>query len=141
MDSDAMDELIEAHTQAEIAGDAKGAAAVYTDDVEHDVVGWPTGPNRGPEAARAFYGDLMDNFTTESMERTSARYGDDFCVTEHLVTGTVPGNLMGVPGGGRRITFRMLHVWGFRDGAICRENIWFDVAAVLAQLDALPAGG
>jgi steroid delta-isomerase-like uncharacterized protein len=141
MDPDAMDELIEVHIEAEIAGDAEGATAVYTEDVEHDVVGWPTGPTRGPAAARAFYDDLMSDFTTELMERTSSRYGDDFCVTEHLVTGTVPGTLMGIPGGGRRASFRMLHVWGFRDGAICRESIWIDLAAILAQLDATPEGG
>jgi steroid delta-isomerase-like uncharacterized protein len=135
-----MDDLIEAHTRAEIAGDPEGAAAVYTDDVEHDVVGWPTGVNRGPAAARGFYDELMSAFTTEVMDRTSVLYGDEFCVTEHLVTGTVPGTLMGIPGEGRRVTFRMLHVWGFRDGAICRENIWFDLAAILAQLDALPGG-
>ena len=38
-----MDELIEQHLAAEAAGDVAGAIAVYTDDVEHDVVGSPTG--------------------------------------------------------------------------------------------------
>jgi uncharacterized protein len=140
MDPKAMDDLIEAHIRAEVAGDAERAAAVYSEDVEHDMVGWPTGPTRGPTAARHFYVDLMADFTTEEMVRTSSRYGDDFCVTEHLVTGTVPGALMGIQGDGRRVSFRMLHIWGFRDGAICRENIWIDAAALLAQLDALPAG-
>ena len=139
MDPKAMDGLIDQHVEAEIAGDAAAAIAVYTDDVEHDVVGWPTGPTRGPDAARGFYDGLMAEFTTETMARTSTRYGADFCVTEHLTTGTVPGALMGVPGGGRRVTFRMLHVWQFRDGAISGETVWLDSGAIVAQL-APPAG-
>ncbi len=37
------------------AGDVDRAVAVYTDDVEHDVVGWPTGVVHGKAAARQFY--------------------------------------------------------------------------------------
>src|ERR1700742_1525474 len=118
MNPASMDELIETHIAAEIAGDSTGAVAVYTDDVEHDVVGWPTGAARGPAAAQGFYDALMAEFVTETMERTRAYYGEGFCVTEHQTTGTVPGAFWGVPGNGRRVTFRMLHVWEFRDGAI-----------------------
>src|SRR6476620_3201303 len=50
-----MDELIERHLAAEAAGDVAGAIAVYTDDVEHDVVGSPTGVAHGVDGARAFY--------------------------------------------------------------------------------------
>src|SRR5687767_13079279 len=46
-----MDRLIERHITAEMAGDTAGAVAVYTDDVEHDVVGSPTGPVHGKAAA------------------------------------------------------------------------------------------
>jgi steroid delta-isomerase-like uncharacterized protein len=134
MDPAAMDELIETHIAAEIAGDSTAAVTVYTDDVEHDVVGWPTGAARGPAAAKGFYDALMAEFTNETMERTRSYYGEGFCVTEHQTTGTVPGVFLGVPGNGRRVTFRMLHVWEFRDGAISRENVWFDAGAIVAQL-------
>ena len=102
MNPASMDELIETHIAAEIAGDSTGAVAVYTDDVEHDVVGWPTGAARGPAAAQGFYDALMAEFVTETMERTRAYYGEGFCVTEHQTTGTVPGAFWGVPGNGRR---------------------------------------
>lgn len=136
MTREQMDELIEVHVQAEIAGDVAAAVAVYTPDAEHDVVGWPTGPTTGTVAAAAFYDALMADFTTEKMERVRCYYGDDFCVTEHSTTGTVPGAFLGIPGRGRRVRFRMLHVWEFRDGAVCRENIWLDTAAIVAQLSA-----
>ena len=141
MTQEQMNRLIETHIAAEIAGDTAGATAVYTSDAEHDVVGWPTGPTVGTEAAKAFYDALMSDFTTETMERVRSYHGEDFCVTEHRTTGTVPGAFLGIPGNGRRVTFRMLHVWEFRHDAICRENIWFDAAAIVAQLTAVAADG
>lgn len=50
------------------------------------------------------------------------------------MTGTVIGALLGLPGNGRRISFRMLHVFEFRNELISRENIWLDTAAVIDQL-------
>ena len=129
-----MDELIEAHLKAEFAGDTAGAVAVYTEDVEHDVVGSPTGPVQGKEAAQGFYEFLTANLTTEQMVPTHRYYGDDFCVIEHDTTGTVDGEFLGIPGNGKRITFRLLHVWEFRDGLMSRENVWLDSGAIIAQL-------
>ena len=129
-----MDRLIEQHLKAEMAGDVDGAVAVYTDDVEHDVVGLPTGPVRGPEAAKGFYEYLTHNVVNEGMEVTRANYGGDFCVIEHQATATVTGEFLGIPGNGKRISFRLLHVWEFADGAISRENVWLDGGSVAAQL-------
>lgn len=134
MRRDEMDALIEQHLQAEMAGDTAGAVAMYTDDVEHDVVGAPSGPLRGKEAAQGFYEYLKQNVRTEDMRPTRSYYGDDFSVVEHEGTGTVHGEFLGVPGHGRRITFRLLHVWEFRDGRMSRENVWLDSGSVVAQL-------
>jgi steroid delta-isomerase-like uncharacterized protein len=129
-----MDRLIEAHLTAEQAGNTAAAVAMYTDDVEHDVVGFPTGPAHGKTAAQGFYDYLVQNVRTETMVPTHRYYGDDFCVVEHNWTGTVPGEFLGVPGDGRRITFRMLHVWEFKDGLISRENVWLDGGTAIQQL-------
>ena len=129
-----MDRLIERHITAEMAGDTAGAVAVYTDDIEHDVVGSPTGPVHGKAAAQGFYDFLTANLATESLTPTRRYYGDDFCVIEHEATGTVPGEFLGIPGHGKRVTFRMLHVWEFRDGLMSRENIWLDGGSIAAQL-------
>jgi steroid delta-isomerase-like uncharacterized protein len=129
-----MDELIEAHIKAESARDTAGAVAVYTDDVEHDVVGSPTGPVKGKKAAQGFYEFLTSNITTESMVATHSYYGEDFCVIEHDATATVDGEFLGVAGHGKQVTFRLLHVWEFRDGLISRENVWLDGGSVVAQL-------
>jgi steroid delta-isomerase-like uncharacterized protein len=130
-----MDQLIEQHIAAEIAGDSDGAVAMYTDDVIHDDVGEPHGPLHGPQAAKDFYDFLSANFRTERMDVNHAWYGDDFCVMEHRCTGTAVGELLpGIPGNGKRIVFRVLHVWEFRDGRMSRENVWLDSAAIAAQL-------
>jgi hypothetical protein len=39
MNQQQMKNLIEQHIASEIAGDTAGAVSVYTDDVEHDLVG------------------------------------------------------------------------------------------------------
>jgi steroid delta-isomerase-like uncharacterized protein len=131
-----MNELIERHIKAEMAGDSTGAVAVYTDDVVHDVVGWPTGPVSGHAAAREFYDHLIAVFDNERMDVTRRHHGVDFCVVEHECTGTVPGVFMGIPGNGRRVTFRMLHVFEFRDSCISREQVWLDGGSIAAQLTA-----
>ena len=61
-------------------------------------------------------------------------HGTDFCVTEHRWIGSVPGEFLGIPGHGRRISFRMLHVWEFKNDRISRENIWLDGGSVVQQL-------
>ena len=131
-----MDALIEQHLTAEIAGDTNGAVAMYTDDVIHDDVGAPTGPLHGPDAAKGFYDFLTTNVKVERMDVNHAWHGDDFCVIEHQATGTVPGEFIGIPGNGKRISFRMLHLWEFKDGLMSRENVWLDGNAIAAQLTA-----
>jgi steroid delta-isomerase-like uncharacterized protein len=131
-----MDRLIGEHLAAEEAGDTAGCVAMYTDDVEHDVVGFPTGPVHGKTAARDFYEYLVHNIRTENMVPAHSYSGDDFRVVEHEWTGTVPGEFLGAAGNGRRISFRLLHVWEFSDGKISRENVWLDGASIVAQLTA-----
>jgi steroid delta-isomerase-like uncharacterized protein len=134
MDSAQMQSLVERHMLAEGAGDIDGAVAVYTEDIEHDVVGFPYSPTRGIDGARAFYSYLTANFRGET-ERVLHRFvTDDAMVIDQMMTGTVIGELLGLPGHGRRVSFRMLHVFEFRDDLISRENIWLDSAALADQL-------
>ena len=129
-----MNRLIEIHLDAEQRGDPAGAVSVYNDDVVHDVVGFPDGPRHVKDAAEGFYDFLVQNIRTESMTPTRSYYGEDFCVIEHQWNGTVPGSFLGVPGNGKRISFRLLHIWEFRDGKMSRENVWVDGASVVQQL-------
>jgi len=55
-------------------------------------------------------------------------------ILDQIMTGTVIGSMLGLPGNGRRISFRTLHVFEFRNGLISRENVWLDSAAIIDQL-------
>lgn len=127
---------IERHLKAEGAGDLEGAVSVYTDDVVHDAVGFPGSPRTGKDAAREFYGFLIANFRTEHEAPTREYLAEDALVLEQVMTGVVIGEMLGLPGNGRTISFRILHIFEFRDGLISRENVWIDTAAIVQQLSA-----
>jgi steroid delta-isomerase-like uncharacterized protein len=131
---DEMEALIEAHLRAEGDGNPEEAVADYTDDIEHDVVGFPGSPLRGIPAALEFYQQLVREIRTVGEERLHTYYADDAAVIENLMTATVTGQFLGIPGNGKEVRFRTLHVFEFRDGRISRENLWLDGAAVAAQL-------
>ena len=98
------------------------------------MVGFPGGPVHGKGAARAFYEDLTQNFRTEEEVPSRRFVTEDAYVLDQQMTGTVTGTFLGLPGNGRRITFRILHVFEFRDGLISRENVWLDSGAIVQQL-------
>ena len=131
-----MTALVERHLKAEGAGDVEAAVAVYTDDVVHDEVGFPDTPRTGKDAAREFYRFLTANFRTEKEEPLNRFFDGDTMILEQNMTGTVIGEMLGIPGNGRRVTFRILHVFGFREGLISREQVWIDSGAIVAQLTA-----
>lgn len=136
MDQREMIALVERHLKAEGTGDVEAAVAVYTDDVVHDEVGFPDTPRTGKDAAREFYRFLTANFRTEEEEPLNRFFDGDTMILEQNMTGTVIGEMLGIPGNGRRVTFRILHVFGFRDGLISREQVWIDSGAIVAQFTA-----
>ncbi len=135
MDQHEMIAQVERHLKAEGAGDIEGAVAVYTDDIEHDAVGFPGSPRTGKDAARQFYAFLTANFRTEQETPIHRYFSDHSMILEQSMTGSVVGEMLGIPGNGRRITFRILHVFDFRDSLIAREQVWIDTAAIVAQLN------
>lgn len=134
MDHSQMQDLVSRHLRAEGAGDVEGAVAVYTDDIEHDVIGFPGSPTDGKDGARKFYEELTANFRTEGEEVLRRYFTDNAMILEQIMTGAVIGSMLGLPGHGRRISFRILHLFEFRDGLISRENVWLDSAAIVNQL-------
>ena len=126
--------VAERHLKAEGAGDVEGAIAVYTDDVVHDAVGFPGSPRVGKSAAREFYEFLTANFRTEHEEPRHRYFSGNTMILEQTMTGAVIGEMLGIPGNGRRVTFGILHVFDFSDGLVSREQVWIDSGAIVAQL-------
>jgi uncharacterized protein len=130
-----MDRKIDEHFGFEARDDVEGVLATLAPDAAHDIVGWPSGPSRGREAARSFYEALFADLAESQVECVRRLYGDGFLVDEALWRGTAPGKPFGLEGRGRPLEFRMLHVIEFaEDGAIKRENVWVDLAAMIRQL-------
>lgn len=131
---EAIDQIIEDHFRREADGDVEGTLQTLTDDVVHDVVGDPAGELHGPGAVGQRYGHLFSNVKGEHADVKHRLYGENFAVDDKIWTAQVTGELMGIPGHGRRISIRVLHVFEFRDGLISRENVWIDAGAAIAQL-------
>jgi uncharacterized protein len=130
-----MDRKLDEHFDFETRDDIEGVLATLSPDVEHDIVGSPTGPTRGLTAARGFYERLFADLSESSVRSLRRLYGADFVIDESVWRGKATGSPFGLEGKGRPLQARLLHVIEFAEnGAIQRENVWLDFAALLQQL-------
>ncbi|MEA3017803.1 MAG: hypothetical protein QOI38_2525 [Sphingomonadales bacterium] len=130
-----MDRKLDEHFGFEAADDVEGVLATLTDDAEHDIVGWPTGPTTGRDGARPFYETLFADLADGEVRSLRRLYGDDFMVDDSVWRGTAVGRPFGLEGRGRPLEFRLLHLIEFDEaGAMRRENVWIDLAAIQQQL-------
>jgi predicted ester cyclase len=130
-----MDRKIDAHFRFEATDDVEGVLATLSPDVEHDIVGAPSGPTHGRDGARPFYEALFGDLSDGRVDCLRRLYGADFLVDESIWRGKAPGRPFGLEGRGRPLEFRLLHVVEFSDaGDIRRENVWLDLAAIVQQL-------
>jgi hypothetical protein len=135
MTREQMDRKLDEHFGFEARDDVEGVLATLSPDVEHDIVGWPSGPTHGREGARPFYENLFADLSEGKVESLKRLYGDDFLVDESLWRGKAPGKPFGLDGKDRPLEFRLLHVLEFTgDGDIRRENVWIDLASIIRQL-------
>ena len=130
-----MDAKLDEHFGFEAADNVEGVLATLTDDVEHDIVGWPSGPVRGHDKVRPFYEALFADLADGRVESRRRLYGENFMVDDSVWRGTAPGRPFGIEGRGQPLEFRLLHVLEFSEaGDISRENVWIDLASIQQQL-------
>ena len=130
-----MDRKIDEHFGFEASDNVEGVLATLAADVEHDIVGSPTGPTHGRDNARGFYEHLFADLADGQVRTLRRLYGEDFLVDESLWRGRAAGRPFGLEGRDRPVEFRLLHVMEFAgNGDIRRENVWLDLAAILRQL-------
>jgi ketosteroid isomerase-like protein len=69
----------------------------------------------------------------------AAEQAADSSAAVSVYTPDVEHDVVGMPDGiahGKdAVSFRILHVWEFRDGQISRENVWLDGAAIVSQIN------
>lgn len=130
-----MDRKMDEHFGYEAADDIEGVVATLSPDAVHDIVGFPTGPTRGRENARAFYTRMFADLAEGKVKSQWRLYGDNFLIDESQWEGTAPGAPFGFEGRGRPLKFRLLHVLEFTgDGLIKREQVWCDMTSIMRQL-------
>jgi predicted ester cyclase len=130
-----MDRKIDEHFQFEASDNVEGVLATLAPDATHDIVGYPTGPTHGRDAARAFYLQTFKDLSESKVTVIKRLYGQNFLIDESLWEGRAPGRPFGVEGRNRPLKFRLLHVIEFTEtGEIGREQVWLDMAAILRQL-------
>ena len=130
-----MDAKMDEHFAFEARDDINGVLSTLAENVEHDIVGWPTGPVHRREDARNFYETLFIDLADSNVECVKRLYGHNFMVDESVWSGRAPGRPFGLEGRNRPLKFRLLHVMEFTDdGDIRRENVWLDLAAIMQQL-------
>jgi steroid delta-isomerase-like uncharacterized protein len=129
----ALDALVDDHFAAELEGDLDRLLSTFAADVEHDVVGSPS-VSKGKDQVRNFYTALQQDLAFQEIRSVRRYHGNGHVVDESIVRARAIGTPFGLPGAGRSIQLRLLHVFEVQHGAITRENVWIDVASVMAQL-------
>jgi len=129
-------DLIDRHFAAENAHDIDATIATYTDDIVWDDVTHPGSPFRGKAAVAGAYGGILQAIPDLHLRSVLRFRCGDHVVDESILSGHVDGDFAGASGGGAPVSFRLLHVFDLREGLICRENAWFDSAAVVRQVEA-----
>ena len=97
-----VDAKLDEHFGFEAADDVEGVMATLTEDVDHDIVGWPTGPVQGRDSVRPFYETLFADLADGRVESRRRLYGENFMVDDSLWRGRAPGRPFGIEGAGGR---------------------------------------
>jgi ketosteroid isomerase-like protein len=134
MSREDMDRAVEEHFGYEAADDVDGVMASLGDDVEHEVIPSPVGKLTDRTQIRAYYEMIFAALKGDSVTPLQRLYGDDFLVDETLWHGRFnDGRPVLLDGKSGDVSFRLLHIFRFRDGKICSEQAWTDLAAIQAQ--------
>ena len=135
LDRTEMDRKMDEHFGFEARDDVAGVLSTLAGDVTHDIVGWPAGPTYGRDNARPFYEALFADLADGKVVCERRLYGENFLVDESTWEGRAPGRPFGLEGRNRPLRFRLLHIVEFNEsGALQRENVWVDLAAIIRQL-------
>jgi ketosteroid isomerase-like protein len=130
-----MDCLIEEHFVYEARDDVEGVLGSLAEDAEHEIIPTPLGVLNDRARIRDMYEMLFRDLKGEGVDPVRRLYGDDFVVDETVWHGHIAdGRQFLCEGRSGRASFRLLHIFEFRDGKIARENVWCDLAAIQRQL-------
>jgi ketosteroid isomerase-like protein len=137
MTREQMDRIVNEHFGYEADDDVDGVMGTLSEEAEHEVIPSPVGALTDRAQMREYYEMLFSSVSGESVEPLRRLYGDDFLIDETMWHGRVTdGRPFLCDGRSGPVSFRLLHVFEFRNGDISREQVWCDLAAIQRQLGA-----
>jgi steroid delta-isomerase-like uncharacterized protein len=121
-------------------GDLDGYVDLYTDDA---VLSTPEGAFKGKNELRERFARELNALSDIRFDIISYVEGGDTFADEFLLAGTHTGPLSmpdgtELPATGRHIEIRGMEMVQVRDGRMVADNLYYDNAAVFAQLGVLP---
>jgi steroid delta-isomerase-like uncharacterized protein len=131
---DARWRAVEDHIRFETAHDLDQLVMTFGADPE-----WHNKPSndvfRGPDAIRAFYGDLFAGFPDFWLDIRQRHITGDAIVLEGLFGGTHENAWMGIPSTGKKVSIPFCGVFTFTaDDRIHSEIVYYDRYTLLEQL-------
>lgn len=139
MTREQVDRLIDEHFAYEARDDVDGVLGSLTEDAEHEIIPSPLGVLNDRAGIRRMYEMLFRDLKGEGVTPVRRLYGDGFAVDETVWRGRIAdGRQFLCDGRGGQASFRLLHIFEFRDGKIARETVWCDLAAIQRQLGCAP---
>jgi ketosteroid isomerase-like protein len=136
MKRDDMDRAVNEHFGFEATDDLSGVMASLAGEIEHEIVPSPVGVQHDKAQVHAYYSMLFESVKGEGVTPLKRYYGDDFVVDETLWHGEIKdGSVFLCDGKRGKVSFRLLHIFEFKDGKIAREQAWCDLAAIQRQLN------
>ena len=130
-----MDRAVDDHFAFEANDDVEGVLASLGDGVEHEVIPSPFGTHGDAAKIRAYYELLFASLQGAGTIPVRRLYGDDFLVDETVWQGFIKDGRPFLCGGkSGQVSFRILHVFRFKEGKISSEQAWLDLAAIKDQL-------
>jgi ketosteroid isomerase-like protein len=135
MTAEEMDALVDEHFRFEAMDDVDGVMSTLHEGAVHEVIPSPVGALHDPAKQRDYYELLFGSIRGERVEPLHRYHGADFLVDESLWHGRIEdGGPFLCDGKSGAVSFRLLHVFEFRDGKISREQVWCDLATIQRQL-------
>lgn len=135
---DAIVNEIHEHLAAENAQDLDALLEGMTEDCYNYIVPDPSPLYKGPEEVAERYRSLWSALPDLAVEmRRIVAVDDDFAVSEHWLSGTHRGTLLGHPATGKSVKVPTCVVWELRGASIRGETVYFDASSMLKQIGLL----
>ena len=129
-----LDCVVDAWTRAEHDADTEEIRRLLADDVVLVVVGLAQADVLGRRAVGGWHREQSANALHERDVAVQRVYGWASVLDDVVRESRITGRLFGLPGCGRRVSYRLRRLFELRGGRVTRLTVWPDLEALTIQL-------